>query len=507
MARSPSTATSTTRAGRASRRSRPGSRPTPATTSPPAGEERRLARLRRQLLLRRLRVRRPRPAKIRAPLGDRDNVSAATPTTAASSSTRATTARRAWSSSPTRAASSTTRVTDDATARGHLPRLLLGRRRRDHRDGLDARDPDPVLVAALPAGGPRRPGASCSTATARATSATRCSARACRATATASSAARTPSPASTDLPPGGHLVVAPYVTRSADGDPARRARHAARERAASTADGGVDVKWTPNADTAVDATINPDFSQIESDVAQIAANERFALFYPEKRPFFLEGIELFSTPIQAVYTRTITVAALGLRAHRQVRGTRLHRLVAEDRGRRQRDPARARTGSELRRPGLPLVRGRRRGVRRDFGRSVRELPRHRPRDRRRRLQPRLRPRLPVAAAASDTVTGQFLSAGPQTPNRPDLAAEWDGRRSAGHAARPLVAHQHAEVRLVRASTRTSADDFRADNGFVPQVGYRETYGEAGRTFRPAGVPAPRAHLRHRRRRARTARAT
>ena len=44
--------------------------------------------------------------------------------------------------------------------------------------------------------------------------------------------------------------------------------------------GGLDVKWTPNADTAVDVTINPDFSQIESDTAQIAANERFALFFP-----------------------------------------------------------------------------------------------------------------------------------------------------------------------------------------------------------------------------------
>src|SRR4029078_3774424 len=71
-------------------------------------------------------------------------------------------------------------------------------------------------------------------------------------------------------------------------------------------DGGLDAKWTPNADTAVDATINPDFSQVESDVAQIATNQRFALFYPEKRPFFLEGLDLFSTPLQAVYTRTVT---------------------------------------------------------------------------------------------------------------------------------------------------------------------------------------------------------
>jgi len=55
----------------------------------------------------------------------------------------------------------------------------------------------------------------------------------------------------------------------------------------------------------VDATLNPDFSQVESDAAQVTVNERFALFFAEKRPFFLEGIELFSTPNQLVYTRRI----------------------------------------------------------------------------------------------------------------------------------------------------------------------------------------------------------
>lgn len=55
----------------------------------------------------------------------------------------------------------------------------------------------------------------------------------------------------------------------------------------------------------LDATVNPDFSQVESDVSQVTANQRFALFFPEKRPFFLEGIELFSTPNQLVYTRQI----------------------------------------------------------------------------------------------------------------------------------------------------------------------------------------------------------
>ena len=61
----------------------------------------------------------------------------------------------------------------------------------------------------------------------------------------------------------------------------------------------------------IDATVNPDFSQVESDAGQVTQNERFALYYAEKRPFFLEGIELFSTPNQLVYTRQIVSPLAG----------------------------------------------------------------------------------------------------------------------------------------------------------------------------------------------------
>jgi hypothetical protein len=64
---------------------------------------------------------------------------------------------------------------------------------------------------------------------------------------------------------------------------------------------------------ALDGTVNPDFSQVESDAAQVTVNERFALFYPEKRPFFLEGIELFGTPQTLVYTRRIVNPKGGLK--------------------------------------------------------------------------------------------------------------------------------------------------------------------------------------------------
>lgn len=61
----------------------------------------------------------------------------------------------------------------------------------------------------------------------------------------------------------------------------------------------------------LDATFNPDFSQVESDAGLVTLNERFALFIPEKRPFFLEGIELFATPNQLVYTRQLVDPSVG----------------------------------------------------------------------------------------------------------------------------------------------------------------------------------------------------
>jgi hypothetical protein len=65
------------------------------------------------------------------------------------------------------------------------------------------------------------------------------------------------------------------------------------------------LKYGITSDLTLDATVNPDFSQIEADAAQIDVNSTFALFFPERRPFFQEGSELFDTFIQTVYTRSI----------------------------------------------------------------------------------------------------------------------------------------------------------------------------------------------------------
>jgi len=75
---------------------------------------------------------------------------------------------------------------------------------------------------------------------------------------------------------------------------------------------GMNFKWGISSDLTLDLTLNPDFSHIEADAPQIDINQRFALYYSEKRPFFLEGMEIFQFPeIDMVYTRRIIDPAGG----------------------------------------------------------------------------------------------------------------------------------------------------------------------------------------------------
>jgi len=68
---------------------------------------------------------------------------------------------------------------------------------------------------------------------------------------------------------------------------------------------GGNVRAAMGSNFVLNGTIKPDFSQVEADATQVAADERFALFYPEKRPFFVEALDQFNVPNQLVYTRTI----------------------------------------------------------------------------------------------------------------------------------------------------------------------------------------------------------
>ncbi len=70
-------------------------------------------------------------------------------------------------------------------------------------------------------------------------------------------------------------------------------------------DPGLTLKYGINSRVTLDLALNPDFAQVEADETVVTANQRFPIFFEEKRPFFLEGIDIFQTPLQAVHTRAI----------------------------------------------------------------------------------------------------------------------------------------------------------------------------------------------------------
>jgi hypothetical protein len=93
---------------------------------------------------------------------------------------------------------------------------------------------------------------------------------------------------------------------------------------------GVNARYGITRNLVLDVTANPDFSQVEADASRITVNQRFALYFPEKRPFFLEGSEVFETPQQLVYTRRIADPVGGAKLSGKVGKTSLGYLGALD---------------------------------------------------------------------------------------------------------------------------------------------------------------------------------
>ncbi|HSP13684.1 MAG TPA: DUF5916 domain-containing protein [Thermoanaerobaculia bacterium] len=277
----------------------------------------------------------------------------------------------------------------------------------------------------------------------------------------------------THLPEAGHVVAAPYVT-------AQRLDTAALpatgfESGNLKADGGLDLKWNPSATGAVDLTVNPDFSQVESDVAQITVNRRFAVFFPEKRPFFLEGFDLFDTPMPVAYTRTINSPRWGIRSTGKIGDSAYTVLVSQDRG-----------GGVTLLPGpqgndFALQDSRAYStiarVRHDLGGSF------------------------VGAVLTDREVkggGHNRVLGPDFQWRPNQSDALTGQLLVSDTNDPLTAwksRSHAFIanwaRLVTkydafVDVRDVGSGFRADLGFIPQAGYRRLDGNAALRFYPEG---------------------
>jgi len=294
-----------------------------------------------------------------------------------------------------------------------------------------------------------------------------------------------------NLPRGSHLVVAPYATAQRIDGPEDGPGSPLGDSDVHT-DSGLDIKWSPLSTAAVDATFNPDFSQVESDAAQIGANERFALFYPEKRSFFLEGVDLLATPFQAVYTRTVTSPSVGLRLTGRAGTTSYTALAAHDRGGGLvilPGPQGSGFAEQDFRSDVGIVRMRHEVGGRSFVSALATLRELDGGGYNRVFGPDFKWYL----TPNDNLTGQALWSTSRTPDRTDLASEWDGRRLDDRALLVYWAHGDAKYDVF-AQGQDLGKNFRADDGFIPQVGYREGYLEAGRTWRPKDIFFSRIRL-------------
>jgi hypothetical protein len=93
---------------------------------------------------------------------------------------------------------------------------------------------------------------------------------------------------------------------------------------------GGNVRWGITNNLTLNGTVNPDFSQIESDAGQFSFDPRSALFFPEKRPFFLDGVENFATPHNLVYTRRVIQPVGAVKLTGKVSGTNVAFMSAVD---------------------------------------------------------------------------------------------------------------------------------------------------------------------------------
>jgi len=141
-----------------------------------------------------------------------------------------------------------------------------------------------------------------------------------------------------DLTRGLVLDLTPVATERVDGAPDSTGRY----RYGDTTRLGLDAHYGLTPNLSLDGTYKPDFSQVEADVGQVTLNQRFALFYPEKRPFFLDGLELLDTPngsfglgTRLIYTRQIVNPDWGTKLAGKAGPWTIAAIAASD----QRDPA------------------------------------------------------------------------------------------------------------------------------------------------------------------------
>jgi len=116
------------------------------------------------------------------------------------------------------------------------------------------------------------------------------------------------------ISPGRDIELLPYgLMRSFRALDTRDPTNPYFQKATAQGQPGMDAKFVLRDHFTIDATANPDFSQVESEDPQITVNQRYAVYFPEKRPFFLENEDFFRTPMDLLFTRSIGDPSAGIR--------------------------------------------------------------------------------------------------------------------------------------------------------------------------------------------------
>ncbi len=238
---------------------------------------------------------------------------------------------------------------------------------------------------------------------------------------------------------------------------------------------GLNVRWgfTPN--LSLNAALNPDFSQIEADDAQLDINRQFALFFPERRPFFLEGRDYFATPIQAVYTRSVADPAWAAKVSGKEGKNALGAFGAQDEQTNLLLPGpQGSEVTELTEDSLDAVLR----YRRDVAQSSTAGILYTDRSAGDYLNRVAGVDTQLRLTSTDQLSVQLL--GSQTRYTQEIIDEFEQPEGqiGGYAAEGNYRHNTRDW-VLEAGYKDISDDFRADLGFVPQVGFREWEVEGG----------------------------
>ncbi|HPW54372.1 MAG: carbohydrate binding family 9 domain-containing protein [Thermoanaerobaculaceae bacterium] len=277
------------------------------------------------------------------------------------------------------------------------------------------------------------------------------------------------------ITPGRNLEIAPTLTTQRTDE-----RGETVDRKGSWHDGpfqteaGVSARWGITPNLSLNLALNPDFSQVEADSAQLATNTRYALYFPEKRPFFLEGADIFSTPLPAVHTRTVADPRWGTKLSGKAGPQAFGVFVARDRTTNLLFPSNA--GSVL----DTYEEGNTAGVfrfRRDIGESSAVGVIATSREGGDYSNRVWGADAIVRLSDRDQIRLQALSSSTRYPNELAEASGQSGRKLDGSAF--FVNYEHSERRWdAWAWQERYSTGFRADLGFVPRVD-ANSYGAGG----------------------------